>query len=242
MARTVAGRRLTEAHRLAQVRLGVLTVAQMRSLWRLLDPESLTDTVPAWLDASVRVVSGQHAASSLLARRYFQAFRVAEVGSPLAGVLSSPALVEDAVRTSLMVTGPVRIERAARRGLPIAQAATIALSESARAAQRHSLTGGRDQLLATINDDSRAVGWARVTSGNACAFCALLAGRGAVFRGEDTAGFDAHDGCSCTAEPSYSRGAPLPPTSQRYAELYAESAKGQPDQLNAFRRAYEGRD
>jgi hypothetical protein len=242
MASTLQGRRLTEQHRLAQARLGALTATQMASLWRLLDPSALTDTVPAWLNASVRLVSAQHGASALLARRYFQAFRVAEVGAPLAGSLASPAFVEDAVRTSLMVTGPVRIERARRRGEPIAQAARIALSESARAAQRHTLTGGRDQLMSAVQGDSRAVGWARVTSGNACSFCALLAGRGAVYRGEGSADFHAHDGCSCTAEPAYSRTAPLPASSQQYAELYAEAARGQSDPLNAFRRAYEGRD
>ena len=225
-----------------QARLGTLTAAQMAQLWRLVDPENLTDTVPAWLDASVRLVQGQHAASALLARRYFQAFRTAEIGSALPGSLATPAFVRGAVETSLMVTGPVRIERARRQGLDVGRAATVALAETARAAQMHSLRGGRDQLMSAVQSDSRALGWARVTSGNACAFCALLAGRGAAYRGEDTAGFEAHAGCSCTAEAVYSRTQALPASSQQYADLYAEAARGEPDQLNAFRRAYEGRD
>jgi post-segregation antitoxin (ccd killing protein) len=214
----------------------------MAQLWRLVDPSNLTDTVPTWLDASVRLVQSQHAASALVARRYFRAFRVAEFGAALPGTLATPAFVREAVVTSLMVTGPVRIERARRQGLDVGRATTVALAETARAAQMHSLRGGRDQLMSAVESDPRAIGHVRVTSGNSCAFCALLAGRGAVYLSEDSADFDAHPGCSCHGEAVYSTTQALPASSERYAELYAEAARGESDQLNAFRRAYEGRD
>jgi hypothetical protein len=41
-----------------------------------------------------------------------------------------------------------------------------------------------------------------VTSGNACDFCSMLADRGAVY-GEASAEFEAHDHCSCSAQPVY---------------------------------------
>lgn len=49
------------------------------------------------------------------------------------------------------------------------------------------------------------VGWRRVTSDNPCDFCAMLAAQGAVYNAEETADFEAHDNCSCTAEPVWGR-------------------------------------
>lgn len=45
------------------------------------------------------------------------------------------------------------------------------------------------------------LGWARVLSGETnCAFCAMLASRGAVYKSEKTAGFEPHPKCDCHAE------------------------------------------
>lgn len=42
------------------------------------------------------------------------------------------------------------------------------------------------------------LGWARVLVGEVnCAFCAMLASRGAVYKSEKTAGFEAHGKCDC---------------------------------------------
>jgi hypothetical protein len=202
MAATSRGRQLTETHRLAQVRVGVATGVQMRDLWRLLDPTALAETSPVWIDAAVRMISTQHGISADLARRYYQALRVAELGVPLTGTLAAPPLVEEAVRTSLAVTGPVRIERAIRRSASIEAATRTALTETARSAQRHALTGGRAVIVETARRDPRSGGWMRVTSGNACTFCESLAVRGAVF-GEESVSFAAHDGCRCTGEPEF---------------------------------------
>lgn len=49
--------------------------------------------------------------------------------------------------------------------------------------------------------DPSARGWQRVGVGE-CDFCRLLLGRGAVYS-EDTADFQAHDHCGCTAEPAF---------------------------------------
>lgn len=56
--------------------------------------------------------------------------------------------------------------------------------------------------------DPAARGWQRVTDGNACAFCSMLAGRGAVYS-EATADFASHDDCGCSATPAW-RDEPVP--------------------------------
>lgn len=239
MATTATGRRLTEQHRAAQARLNALVIVAVRPLWRLLDPDDLAATAPSWIAAVTRLVDARHGASAALARRYFRAFRIAELGRPPAGTLDRPGLDADALATSLMVTGPVRIRRAQRRAEDVGQAVRLGEAASAAAAGRHAISGGRDTVTRAVQADRQALGFARATSGQPCAFCALLAARGPVFGSEETAAFQAHDRCACTAEPVYRRDAPFP--GQRFAELYQEQAQGASDQLTAFRRAYEGR-
>lgn len=57
-------------------------------------------------------------------------------------------------------------------------------------------------------EDRAAAGWQRVTDGNACAFCSMLAGRGAVYS-EAGADFASHDDCGCSATVAW-KGEPVP--------------------------------
>jgi hypothetical protein len=84
---------------------------------------------------------------------------------------------------------------------------------------RHILDGGRDTILGSVERDEQALGWARVTDGDPCYFCLTLAGRGPVYKTEQTADFQAHDHCGCTAEPFY-RGADWPDAAREFRETY----------------------
>jgi hypothetical protein len=88
-------------------------------------------------------------------------------------------------------------------GISPQAAQQTALTRVAGAVGRHVLQGGRDTLVRSTGQDRRAKGWGRVTGDNACDFCEELAGRGAVYRGQDTAEFEAHDHCACMAEPGF---------------------------------------
>ncbi|MFT3871552.1 MAG: hypothetical protein QM714_02730 [Nocardioides sp.] len=105
--------------------------------------------------------------------------------------------------------------------------------------QRLVANAGRGQILAGIRADAKARRWARVTSATGCAFCRMLATRGAVYRSEESADFRAHDHCGCTIEPLFG-GRYEPPAHVRAdQQLWAESTDGLSggDALNAFRRA-----
>lgn len=59
--------------------------------------------------------------------------------------------------------------------------------------------------------DPQAVGWQRVATANGCAFCRMLAARGAVYS-ESTVDFAAHDHCFCVAAPAFDgRAVPVKP-------------------------------
>lgn len=194
---------LTEAHRLAQARLGAQSANRVRLAWPLLDPAALDATVARWLRVTVPIVQEEYNVSARLAANYLTTFRTLElgVGAPVvAPVLSLPDL--RAVATSLLVTGPVSIKSGMKRGGDLASVVDIAEARSARAAMRHAMAGGRDTVTLTAQSDRRLIGYRRVTSAKACDFCSMLAGRGPVY-GEESAQFQAHDGCFCAAEPVF---------------------------------------
>lgn len=225
MAATAEARRLTEAHRLAQARLGAQIVAQLVRVFPLLNPEDLDATVERWLTATTPIIRAGRTTSARLAATYLTTFRALELGLD-AGAFA-PALaeaIEDArIETSLVLTGPAVIRRGSARLRPLNTVVDIARSSSASAGMRHVLNGGRETIVQATQDDAKALGWARATSGRACSFCALLAARGAVYKA-DTVDFQAHDHCSCGAEPVYRHDAALPGGAARYADLYQQAA------------------
>lgn len=236
MAATTAGGRLTEAHRLAQARLGARTVNAMRAVWPLLDAQAIDATVERWLTAAVPVIRDHRATSSRLAANYTTTFKAIELG----GVTSTPTVLAEAVpveavTTSLLVTGPYRLRKALARATPLVQALSTAEAESAAAAMRHALNGGRDTIIQTANADRQALGWARAASGRACAFCALLASRGPVYS-KNTVDFRAHDHCSCSAAPVYREDDAWPAGSRHYDDLYRQAKAADGDTLTNFRR------
>ena len=146
-----------------------------------------------------------------------------------------------ATKVSLEVTGPIAQKDKIRRGKLADTARDESFVHAAGASTRHVLTGGRQSLLSLVDADSQALGWARVTDGDPCAFCAMLASRGPVYGSAAQAGFSAHDACACTAEPVYSRDAPWPGRAREFQRLWRETTQNTSgrDSINAFRRAYE---
>ncbi|MER7174206.1 hypothetical protein [Streptomyces mesophilus] len=184
------------------------------------------------------------------------------------------AALDAAARTSLVVTGPVH----ARQRLAQAERQTDtgrlddagflaeldalmrdAGTTAAAAADREALRGGRDLLHRASAADPQTVGWARVTDADPCAWCAMLASRGAIYRSGDAAQLkgsagplapvDAedlekyHDMCHCQVIPIYSRTDWLPEQGRALRELWDQATEGHAgqDAINAYRRAIEAR-
>ncbi|MDK8171748.1 hypothetical protein QP735_04315 [Curtobacterium citreum] len=85
-------------------------------------------------------------------------------------------------------------------------------------ASRDTVTGNVDRERSEGKTD---LGFARVPRSGCCAFCALLASRGAVYTSRRTAGEvdKYHDFCRCTVAPA-ERGEDLPYDLQKYRDLY----------------------
>ena len=92
-----------------------------------------------------------------------------------------------------------------------AQTALTELDLVAGGTFRRVANGARAAIISNVAKDPRGRGfqrYARATSAG-CAFCRMIAGRGAVYRSEDSATFAAHDHCQCVAVPAFD-GAPVP--------------------------------
>lgn len=72
---------------------------------------------------------------------------------------------------------------------------------------RRVVNGSRETVIGNAAKDPQALGhqrYARSASAGACSFCRLLAGRGTVYRSEQSASFGAHDSCGCVAVVAFS--------------------------------------
>lgn len=213
----------------------------MGRLWALLDPFDLDGTTRRWTEACLILIDAQRTTSAEMAARYFSTFRLLELG-PGSSFTLAPAspLPLEAVVTSLRVTGPVTVKAGVARGAQLERAMATAKARSAGAAQRHTLDAGRDLISDSVDIDDRALGWSRATGGTkVCAFCALMASRGPVYKSQGTARFQPHDACHCTPEPVYSKDAAWPPGSRRFRALYQQAKDGEGDTLSAFRQLVE---
>lgn len=254
MAITAEGRRLTDTHRRLQVRIAALTVRGLLGIWMILGTNpptgSRSDTarLEAWLVAAEAIIRTTRHQSTIVARRYYDDFRLAEIGQRLVNLpsVSPPPLTVRQVRTGLMVHGPVEWRHALDCGLNPFEAGRSASVQAAREASRQALTGGRDFIVAATRVDTRVTGWSRsLRSDNPCAFCAMLASRGPVYGSAMSASFEAHTNCLCQPEPFYASDPTdrslWAPGANEARDLWVESTRGQRDQLNAFRRAWESR-
>ncbi|MGV9271575.1 VG15 protein [Kitasatospora sp. NPDC003701] len=178
--------------------------------------------------------------------------------------------MDTAARTSLWVTGPVHAEQRLVRaeedrtrgrldeGAFLSELGGLmrdAGTTAAGAADREVLRGGRALTARSGRADRRVIGWARVTDTAPCAWCAMLASRGAVYKTRDSAGLAGgppvslddltkyHDMCHCQLTPIYSRDSWLPDGSDAWRDLWKEATDGLsgPEATRAFNRAVAAR-
>jgi hypothetical protein len=239
---TAAGARLTAEHRRLLTVLSAGSSRDVARAWRLFDAGDVAGSWDALLPVLRALVASGRGTASGLGVAYYGRFRAAE--GAVAPFLAAPAaaLPAEQVAASMRATGLASYSRAVGAGMPPDAASQQAMVAAAGAVSRLVLDADRSVVIGASRSDPEASGWARVASGRACAFCAMLASRGPVYTSEATADFEAHDHCGCAVEPVMDRDSyEWAATSHRYSELWAESTRGLSgaDARNAFRRAVE---
>ncbi|GAA2843834.1 hypothetical protein Acy02nite_68360 [Actinoplanes cyaneus] len=235
---------VADSYRQLQATLNAETAARVTVAFEsLLDPADLDRTFPAYFRMVTQIIAEARRVGALVAGAFLTAYRdTAGVGGDAPAIAYAGQLPAAQLATSLFVTGPVQVKRSLAGGATIQTSISRARAATAGAVVRHTADAGRSTVRDTVRRDRVALGWARLTDGDPCYFCAMLAGRGAVYLSKDSATGDDpyHDGCGCVPVPVYSRAAAWPGRSREFETLWNDSTEGQSgrDAINAFRRAY----
>lgn len=232
-----------ERFRRAQRGLARLLTRDVRRLRRLILPQRLQDTVPDWIEAVRATVEQYGDASASLAADFYESERVAArvTGRFTVPLIEPPpaAKTESSLRWATKDLWPRDPGQATPAQLqPMAVRLDKAHKKAEQVTQKLVVDQARDTVREAVRRDAQATGWARTAALGACAFCKMLAARGAVY-GQDTADFRAHDGCHCGVIPLF-RGQrfELSDKAKEWERLYQEyAAPHSGDQLRSFRRA-----
>jgi hypothetical protein len=248
---------LAETHRRSQDALRAALEAYLKRVYaQMMAAPAGRPMAEQWIATVLPMILRYRARSEGLARLAYRTQRA--LAYPNAPTPPEPDAVDDdeleqAVASSLWATGWADLRERLSKDEPELDAITRAGTLAAGAGVRHALNGGRDYTQRVIAVDNLAVGWYRVTKGDPCSFCAVLASRGAVYKQDSFNDSDprfigdgeekVHDHCACTLAPIYTRGQPVPDRNQDFADLWAVTSPGfsGKDALNSFRRAYEAR-
>jgi hypothetical protein len=229
MALTAEGRSLTESHRRQQLAIAARAERAARALWPRLRVSDLDMSTPAWMGVNVAAVRGFFNESVDLAAAYVTEYRAVEAGASVGRVVE-PSFNAALQRETLLLAGPVRVKLLVGRGASPSGAHGAALNKFAGMARRQVLSGGRQLVDLTTKADRNALGWRRVTDGDPCTFCAMLASRGPVYGSAGKAdsvggtGLRYHGHCGCTAEIVYGEWRPSE-SEQRYINEYEKAAQ-----------------
>lgn len=241
---------LTTSYRLAQGRIATRTSSlAMLAFEHVLDTARLDATFPAYVSTVLPILNGGRAQAATLAAAYYEEHRAESGVTGQAPVPAVPGPISlDQASTSLLYTGPITLRRQLARGNTLITALNVARALTGAALFRHTANAGRGLIFETSQRDTKSLGYARVTDGKPCYFCAMLASRGAVYKSRDTAGAGPrgaanryHDGCGCTVQAIYGTDAQIPGSSAKYDALWREvtgEVSGH-DKVLAFRAAYE---
>lgn len=236
------------AAKTVQLAIRAALMRDVVKLWPTLDRNRLAETWPGWIRAMSLLVTNYRSQSSFAAGRSYQMMREQALRSPAPAQLVklAPAPDPEWLQRALGFSGPGMLSR------DTAQPNT-ALSTTLGTAARIALDGGRTTTLDTAKADPAAVGWWRMTDGDPCHFCAMLASRGVTFKEHSFSRSDArfigdgdakvHNSCGCTLKPAFSRAQQLPKVNDQAEQVWRESTGGlSGDQARAaFRKAWEAR-
>lgn len=246
MATTLTPVSLTSQYRRAQRSLMQSVGRDVDRLWRLFNVQNVDSSWSQLRQFLKLLVTQRRQVAAGLGSSYYRQLRNIH-GFP--DKFDTPAidrLANVQLNVSLDVSGPVEFKKQVSEGTRFRDASDKARTKVQGSSVRHVLNGGREQVVSDSKADKRALGWIRVTDGNPCGFCAMLASRGAVYKSESNA-LDPrgaadryHDHCGCVAVPVFSRDDPVLQESERFSRLWNEVSAGLPPKegIKEFRRAY----
>lgn len=245
----MAGQEAPQKYRAIQALVAARLAQQVLQVWReLMNPAKVDASWPAVRAALMPIVRQAREQSAVLARASYLDVRsdadITDDGFVPEGPL--PLLVQR-LEDSLDVTGPVEFKKAIAAGKTPQQAMDAAAVRMVGTTQYLALEGGRQVMQRSIAADDQATGWSRVTDADPCAWCAMLASRGPVYKSAQTAGDPRqggdryHDHCACQAWPAFTHDEPFIGIAEKLYDDWLRETRGRGGKhaVNAFRRWWE---
>lgn len=216
--------------------LTTLTLAELLRFWRTLDTadgaraaEAVREFLPDLLDTFEPVAADTGAAFYDLAREE-AGVRGAFAATPVETVDST--VVQKSIGWAVAPLFHKRVVFDARRGVEVltdelAPDPAKALSRLSGVTQRQVANGARETVEDNAAKDPAKPRFARHASANACAFCALIATRGPVYRSAATAGDGRkyHDHCHCVVVPVWGQDYEPAPYVKTWQSAYAQARR-----------------
>lgn len=241
--------------RAVQLTIRDRALAETQDHWLQIDPFAPYNAYEAWLRLMIAMVQRFRSESIAAAQVSYNEMR-RQLTDEVGGVVLPHGEFELTAKmvASLIATGPGRMRQLIALGYSPDQAHKNALVQLSGVVTKQTMDAGRDAVMEAMRDDSEAIGYARVARPKACAFCRMLAGRGAVYtkksvekvigskrNGTQPIGATYHDECKCFGVPVFSNDQGLPDANKQHAKDWADSTAGLggKEALAAF-RAYTG--
>lgn len=201
-----------------QAAITALLVAQMAKVWSLIDLGDLKTSLPKYEAAVAALTYKFGQVSAAQAALFYREMRAAAaVGGRFRPTGADPAGIGQVQQSIGWATKGLYSET------PNVEAAKTLANG---VAQKLVVDTGRNTLIAAIEQDQKARGWAREAKPDACSFCALLATRGAVYRSETSASFEAHDHCHCLPVPLFADHYEPPAYVRQWQQIYRDAPYG----------------
>lgn len=197
---------MTAVSLLRQAQNDVVTLAlrEIRAFWRTLDfsdPVSAVLALEAFLPDVVQAYGELGAAA---AADFYEELRDASPAArtAYAAVLADPPNVEQIRKSAKWTAGPLFKQVAEGHLFLPDPDPEKALGRVVDITDRLIKKQARDTVALNVERDPARARYARVPSGSStCAFCMMLAGRGAVYSSESAAHKDYHGHCDCVPTP-----------------------------------------
>ena len=211
------GPELTREHQLAQIRNGAGVAALLFELGNRLRAGRLTEQEFVVAATGSELLGFQ--AATRLASEYLAGHR--EVEAPK--LAAEPLVVPTFDKAGALRRATSTVEALREQDLTDWRFRQIT-GNYATWGQLAAMNAGRDLLVDSI--EAAGARWRRVTDGNPCAFCAMLAGRGPVYRSRETAGLGRrfHERCGCSVEEVVGDWSPSAREAE-FADLYNQAVE-----------------
>ena len=192
----VSGQVLLQSYSQAQQAIAQRASQAIVNLWqRMIDPTHFNDGWNTLGPMTNGIIASHYEATAANAAQYYSSSRVTAGNDYLAVPGQAPD--HSYINHVTDAMGPGQFYHFLPDQEP--ETASSMASDALRGAStRMVMMGGRDTVTNAAHSDPMARGWERVIEPGACGFCAMLAGRGAVYKAS-TVDFRAHDHCHCVA-------------------------------------------